>query len=165
MAELPFPWDLYEEKQKQLMRSGRISSHTWGLETGLQKLLAGIEAGTVQPDTSRAQRDLETDISSASWSERNRTRLLRMYLLPLPELDPDPQRHPAVFFPVEVERRLSDRIRLMEFRNRMTAAEWVLVVRVAAGFSCRELAQRTGTPAGGVRTKLSRLRARLKREV
>ena len=164
MAEPPFPWNLYEEKQKQLMRSHRITNWTWGIENSLDKLLTAVESGTISTNQAGVQRNLEKDISSSVWTERNRARLRRKYLPAVPELDPEPQRHPAAFAPSQIEGRLHARIRLSEVRGRMTSAEWKLIIRVAAGFDCNEMAKTSGVTAGNVRTKLSRLRARLKRE-
>jgi hypothetical protein len=155
--------DTSEEKQKQLVRSQRITSHTWGIETGLNKLLADVQSGTIPIDQTDLEREVQKNISSADWTERNRARLCRKYLPSVPELDPDPQRHPAAFSASEVEGHLHARIRLIELRRQMTSAEWILIVRVASGFDCNELAQDSGFTAGNIRTKLSRLRARLKK--
>jgi hypothetical protein len=163
MAELPFPWNVYEEKQNQLMRSQRITSHIWGIETGLDKLLTDVETGSIPIDQTDLEREVQKNISSADWTERNRARLRRTYLPPVPELDPAPQRHPAAFSASEVEGHLHSRILLIELRRQMTSTEWTLIVRVASGFDCNELAQASGSTAGNIRTRLSRLRARLKK--
>jgi hypothetical protein len=162
MAELPFPWNIYEAKQKQLKRSHRLTDQTWGIENGLNALLSAVESGTLAKNQDDGQRDLDRNIASRIWTERNRARLRRKYIKPAPEMDPFPQRHPASFSPAETEGRLHASIRVSRIRSGMTSTEWDLIVRVTAGFDCHEMALESGVSAGSIRTKLSRLRSRLK---
>jgi hypothetical protein len=37
MSDLPFPWNIYEDNQKKLNRSYRITDRTWSIESGLAK--------------------------------------------------------------------------------------------------------------------------------
>ena len=53
------------------------------------------------------------------------------------------------------------RARLSEIRSIVSAEQWALLIDVAAGITCHEMAASRGIAAGGVRTRLSRLRARL----
>lgn len=57
------------------------------------------------------------------------------------------------------------RARLAEIRGSVNAAEWALLIAVAAGFAYEQIAARTGVAAGGIRTRISRLRTRLSAQV
>lgn len=162
MAELPFPWNIYEENQKKLMRSCRITDRTWSIENGLTKLLTAVESGSISTNQDEAKSSIDRAIASGFWTERNRARLRRKYLSPVPELDPEPQRHPSVFSPSESESRMLAHVRLCEIRRRVSSDEWRLIIGAASGYNCNELAEASGGTTGSVRTKLSRLRARLK---
>ena len=162
MAELPFPWNIYEAKQKQLKRSHRLNDQTWGIENGLNALLTAVESGSLSKNQDDAQRDIDKAIASRIWTERNRARLRRKYIKLAPEMDPQPQRHPASFSPAETEARLHASIRVSQIRSSMTSTEWNLIVRVTEGFDCHEIALDSGVSAGNIRTKLSRLRSRFK---
>jgi hypothetical protein len=50
-----------------------------------------------------------------------------------------------------------DLIRLAELRENVNAAEWMLLMALAAGVAYYEM---TGMTAGGARTRVARLRAR-----
>ena len=162
MAELPFPWNIYEAKQKQLKRSHRLTDQTWGIENGLNAFLTAVESGSLSGNQDDAQRELERNIASRIWTERNRARLRRKYIRPAPETDPRPQHHPASFSPAETEGRLHAIIRVSQIRSDMTSAEWDLIVRVTEGFDCHEMALESGVSAGNIRTRLSRLRSGFK---
>ena len=54
------------------------------------------------------------------------------------------------------------RVRLAEIRSSVSAEEWRLLIAVAAGRACHEMAADLGVTAGSVRTRISRLRARLR---
>ena len=49
-----------------------------------------------------------------------------------------------------------------DFRGSVTAAEWGLLIAVAAGLAAHEVAAARGVTAGSVRTRVARLRARLR---
>ena len=131
-----FPWNIYEAKQKQLKRSHRLTDQTWGIENGLNALLTAVESGSLSENQDDAQREVERNIASRIWTERNRARLRRKYIRPDPETDPRPQHHPASFSPAETEVRLHAIIRVSQIRSDMTSAEWNLIVRVTEGFDC-----------------------------
>ena len=82
--------------------------------------------------------------------ERNRARLRRICL------QQSPEQHPEQF--------ILAKLRLREIYNSVTADEWELVNAVANGISYREIAASLGVTTGSLRTRLSRLRARLAAE-
>lgn len=159
MAELPFPWNIYEEKQKKLLRSHRVNESTWGLERGLDTLLAAVAKDEVGPEI---ERDFDRAVASRRWTERNRARLRRKYLQTPPEFDPIPQHHPASFSPRPVENQLYARIRTSRMRENVSPREWQILLGAAAGHECQAIAGVCGGSAGSIRTALSRLRARLR---
>ena len=147
MAELPFPWSVYAEHQTKAARCGRITDRSWGIENGLTSFLASVEASGVPTEQIEFRRGVDRAISTGSWVERNRARLRRKYIRPDLEAD--------------AERRMLARVRLTEIRGRVSAVEWGLLMSVAAGLACHEVAAASAVTAGSVRVQLSRLRARL----
>lgn len=162
MAELPFPWNIYTEKQEQLKRSNRLTDQTWGIENGLNALLTSLETNSIK-DQADWRRDVDRAIDSRFCRERNRARLRRRYLRTPAEFDTRPQRHPADFSTRPMEDHLHARIRLSKVFANSTTDEQKLIAAAAAGFDCKEIAKMYGLAHdGAIRTRLSRLRARLK---
>ena len=87
-------------------------------------------------------------MATGSRIERNHARLRRKYL----RHDPEPH----------TERGMLASARLAEIRSSVSAEEWGLLTAVAAGRTCHEMATDPGVTAGSVRTRISRLRARLR---
>jgi hypothetical protein len=143
MADLPFPWCVYAEHQSKAAACGRITDRSWGIENGLTNFLTAVESGSI-PDQEEFQLGVNRAVSTGSWVERNHARLRRMYLRP--------QYHHA-------EQRVLARVRLAEIRDSVSPPEWGLLMAVAAGMAYHEM---TGTTAGSARTKVARLRARLR---
>jgi hypothetical protein len=144
MADLTFPWCIYAEHQSKAARCGRITDRSWGIENGLTNFLTAVESDGVPTNQAEFQRGVDRSVSTGSWVERNHARLLRIYLRPEEE---------------HSERLMLARLRLAEIRGRVSAAEWNLLMAVAAGVAYHEMA---GMTAGGARVRISRLRARLR---
>ena len=148
MAELPFPWSVYAEHQSKAARSGRISDKSWGIESGLTTFLTAVESSSVPASPDEFQGSVDRAVATGSWVERNRARLRLKYLQP----DPQP----------DAERQMLARACLAEIRKSVSAAEWGLLIAVAAGLAAHEMAAARGGTAGSVRTRIARLRARLR---
>ena len=146
MANLPFPWSLYQENQTKAAQCGRITDRSWGIENGLAKLLTDIEAAGVPSDGEEARARFGRAIASGSRNERHRARLRRQYLpsCPVPH----------------AERSMIARILLGEIRNAISRSEWKILLGIAAGFNHSELSD--GHSAGTMRTRVSRLRNRVR---
>ena len=151
MSDLPFPWCIYEENQSKAARYGRITDRSWGIENGLNNFLTAVESSSVITNPREFQNSIDRAIAAGSRVERNRARLRRTYLRQ------DPERH--------AERHMLAQARLAEIRSAVSVAEWALLIAVAAGITYHEIAASRGISAGGVRTRLSRLRARLAAEM
>jgi hypothetical protein len=148
MAELPFPWSLYAEHQSKAARCGRISDKSWGIENGLTNFLTAVDSSSIPANPDEFRSSLDRTIATGSRVERNRARLRRKYLRPDPEPNP--------------ERQMLARARLAEIHRSVSAAEWVLLIGQAAGLAAHEIAAAPGATAGSVRTRIARLRARLR---
>ena len=144
MADFPFPWCIYAEHQSRAARGSRLTDRSWGIENGLTSFLKAVESGSVPEDQAEFQGDIDRAVATGSWLERNHARLLRKYVRPQEE---------------HSERRLLDRLRLAEMRESMKPAEWAFLMAVAAGIAYHEMA---GMTAGAARTRLARLRSRLR---
>jgi hypothetical protein len=148
MAELPFPWSTYAEHQSKAARCGRINAKSWGIENGLTNFLTAVESSSVPANPDEFRRSVDRAVATGSWVERNRARLRRKYL----RQDPEPN----------AERQMLARAHLAEIRVSVSAAEWALLIAQAAGLAAHEIAAARGTTAGSVRTRIARLRARLR---
>ncbi len=144
MADLPFPWCIYAEQQSKAAQCGRVTDRSWGIENGLTNFVKAVESGSVPQNQEEFQRSVGRAVATGSWVERNHTRLRRLYLRPQQEY---------------AEHRVLACVRLTEIRNSVSAAEWGLLLAVAAGVAYHEM---TGLTAGSARTKIARLRARLR---
>jgi hypothetical protein len=143
MADLPFPWCVYAEHQSKAAACGRITDRSWGIENGLTKFLTAVESGSI-PNQEEFRSGVNRAVATGSWVERNHARLRRMFLRP--------QHHHA-------EQRVLARLRLAEIRDSVSASDWGLLMAVAAGMAYHEM---TGSTAGSARTRVARLRARLR---
>lgn len=144
MADLPFPWCVYAEHQSKAAACGRITDWSWGIENGLTNFLTAVESGSIPENQEEVQRGVNRAVETGSWVERNHARLRRKYLWPQQD---------------HAEQRVLARVRLAEIRGSVSAAEWGLLIAVAAGVAYHEM---TGTTAGSARTRVARLRARLR---
>jgi hypothetical protein len=150
MADLPFPWCIYSEHQSKAARSSRITNRSWGIENGLTNFLTAIESSNVSTNQDEFRRSIDRAVATGSWVERNRARLRRKYLHQ--DLEPHPKR------------QMLARAQMTEIRASVGAADWVLLIGVAAGLSAHELAIASGRKAGSVRTRIARLRKGLRKE-
>jgi len=141
---LPFPWCIYAGHQSEAAACGRITDRSWGIENGLTNFLTAVESGSLPENQAEFQSTVDRSVATGSWVERNHARLRRKYLQPDHE---------------HAERRVLARIRLSEIRSRVSAAEWKLLLAVAAGVAYHEMA---GMTAGAARVRIARLRARFR---
>lgn len=144
MADLPFPWCIYAEHQSKAAACGRVTDRSWGIENGLNNFLTAVESGSIPQNQEEFQSGVERAVSTGSWVERNHSRLRRKYIRP-----EHSHAEPCVLA----------RVRLGEIRGSVSAAEWRLLLAVAAGAAYREI---VGMTAGSARIKVARLRARLR---
>jgi len=144
MADFQFPWCIYAEQQAKAARCGRLNDRSWGIENGLTNFLTAVESGGIPKNQAEFERGVERAVETGSWVERNHARLRHKYLRPQPE---------------RTEERMLYRLRLAELRESVNPAEWTLLMAVAAGIAYHEM---TGVTAGSARTRVARLRARLR---
>jgi len=144
MADLPFPWCIYAQQQSKAAQCDRITDRTWGIESALTNFLKAVESGSVPNNQAEFQRGIDRAVATGSWVERNHARLRRKYLLPERE---------------QREDRILAQVRLAEIRSCLSVAEWGLLIAVVAGVAYHEL---TGLTAGSARTRVARLRTRLR---
>ena len=147
MSKLPFPWNIYEENQSKAVRCGRVTDRSWGIEAGLNRFLAAVESGSGITDPQRFQNSIDRAMATGSRVERYRAQLRRKCLRQ------DPERH--------AEYHMLAQACLAEIRSIVSTEEWKLLISVATGITCREIATSRGSTAGSVRIRLSRLRKRL----
>jgi len=144
MADLPFPWCIYAEQQSKAAQCDRLTDRSWGIEAGLTNFLKAVESGSIPNNHADFQQSIARAAATGSWVERNHARLRRKYLPPEREQKGNP---------------VLAQVRLAEIRSFVSAAEWGLLIAIAAGVAYHELA---GLTAGSARTRVARLRTRLR---
>ena len=147
MAELPFPWCIYAEHQSKAAASGRVDHRSWGSENGLNTFLRAVESGSIPENNKEFQLSVDRAVATGCWVERNHARLRLKYIRPQ-------DAHP--------ERQLLARLHLAEIRAGVSPEEWNLLLAVAVGIAYQEMA---GATPGSARTRVARLRARLRQAV
>jgi hypothetical protein len=149
IPELPDPWGAYMRLQFDLDAITQINSHNWGLEAGLDAILAAAAAAR-HSDTPAV--DSSINIASASRRERHHARLRRVYQSELaPTVD-----QPAV---------LEARVELAQVRRLLPPADWRLISTVAMGVDYQAIARNIGGTPGGLRIRALRIRQTLLRLV
>ena len=144
------PWSIYAALQAKASRFCRINDAAWGTDDGLAYILTAIETGTVPLEPAELHRDVQTTAATGAWNNRNRARLRLKYLPDLSnEAVPDP------------EFSLMARERLRQIRGQLSALDWLILWAIAAGCNYVEIAAITALTAGGLRTRVSRLRSSL----
>lgn len=139
MLKLTYPWSAYERLQDKLARSHRVDDRTWGLEAGLNRLLAG---GFPAPE------EVDRTVRSAGRRERYRAQLRRVHLA-----FEDKTQNPEDVF--------DSRCRLRLLLAQITLKEWALLRAVAEGHKYNELAAVERVAPGTLRARVLRLRRTL----
>src|SRR5262245_53181460 len=104
---LPPPWDAYLRLQTSLDDITAVNNHSWGIESGLDAILAGAAAPA----------NLPTIVASAGRRERHRARLRRTFSKAL---------HPVVDQPAAIEARIA----LGQIQRLLPSADWQLISSV-----------------------------------
>jgi hypothetical protein len=138
---LPHPWGAYMRLQSELDSTTQVNGRAWGLESGLDAMLASITKGTVG---AQAEEPLTT-ISTVQRRERHRARLLRTYQSEL---------RPSVDQPENVEAR----VELAQLRRRLATSDWQLVTSLAMGMDYQSIAENIGATPGSLRIRVLRIR-------
>lgn len=140
MLELQHPWGAYALLQEHLAHRHYVNDKTWGLEAGMNRLLAGELSG---------EDDVDRAVRSESRKERHRTQLRRVHLA-VEDSTEDPEN--------ALEAR--ERLRLVEAQ--VTAAEdWALLLAVGEGHEYEEIATGANVASGTLRSRVLRLRRTL----
>ncbi len=139
MSDVPDHWRAYARLQEKLARSHWVDHSTWGLEAGLNSLLAGEFP---------VEEDVDRVISSGSRKERHRARLRRVYLV-----DEGSAENP--------DAALDARRRLRLVATRVTKDDRRLLRAVGEGYEYGEIAAASHVAPGTLRARVLRLRRRL----
>jgi hypothetical protein len=140
MAELPLPWSAYLRLQSQLDHNICIDDRNWGLEAGLNRILAAPVSTVSDDDVTRA-------VSSEARRERNRAVLRRKYLVQCEETR-DPRK------------MLEARSNLRAIRSLVSSSDWAVLLALGEGSEYRELGA-----SGPLRVRVLRLRRDLPRDL
>lgn len=139
MSDLPHPWSAYSRLQSSLARRSYVDDEAWGLEAGLN----GLVAGEISSD-----HDAERTIESASRKARHQATLRRIHVA-VANASADP------------ESAIDARLQLRSARSQVTARDWVLLRAVGEGYEYSELAIASRVTTGALRARICRLRRTL----
>ena len=134
ILELPDPWGAYMRLQSDLDATTQVNSRSWGLEAGLDAILAAPAR-----DGATLAADLSTAIATASRRERDRARRRRTFQLDLER----PVDQPAV---------IEARVELAQLRRHLPAVDWQIVRSRAEGMDYQAIARHVGGTPGGLKS-------------
>jgi hypothetical protein len=136
---LPHPWDAYLRLQSTLHKTTEMNDRSWGLEAGLEAILA---AAALPPN-------LPTSIATAERRERHRARLRRTY--------------PSALWPVVDQPAATEaRVELAQVRRLLQSADWKLISSVAVGMDYQSVGEEIGETPGNLRVRVLRIRENLR---
>jgi DNA-binding NarL/FixJ family response regulator len=136
MPDLPEQWGAYARLQERLARRQQVDDYTWGLETGLNRLL---DADLITPEY------IDRAVQSESRKERYQKQLRRAYLVVEESAESSADAMDA--------RRC-----LHQVRKSVTAEDWSLLSAIGEGYEYKEIAAVKRTAAGTLRARVLRLR-------
>jgi hypothetical protein len=139
MSDLPHPWGAYSRLQATLARSSYVDDEAWGLEAGLN----GLVAGEISSD-----HDAERTIESASRKARHQANLRRIHLA-------------VANASVDPESAIDARLRLRSARLQVAARDWVFLRALGEGYEYSEIAAASRVTTGALRARICRLRRQL----
>ncbi len=139
MMDLPHPWGAYACLQTKLARRQRVDDLSWGLDAGLNLLLAG-------PEQPLGDAEVRRTVRSENRRERHHARLRRIHLPP--------------------EDYFADPEGAFAARQALRAAQvlvandddWALLCAVGEGYDYGEIAAARGVSTGQLRVRVLRLR-------
>jgi hypothetical protein len=145
---LPVPWALFAALQRHA-DSAILNSLAWGVDEALDTLLYEIDNGTTCSDSKEAQRRFKNLCSNRAAKYRRRQQILYEEYHPLVDDMSGPYQTAAR---AEVLALISAHV---------TADERCLLRAWAKGYTYQELAAYTGLTISSLKSKISRLIARL----
>lgn len=144
MAELPHPWGVYARLQIKLAHRRQVDDRSWGLDAGLDRVLA-------EPDQPPTEDEIDRAVRSEGRRERYRAQLRRVHLAP-ENCATDP------------EAAVAARQTLRTAQAQVAIDDWMLLCAVGEGCEYGEIAAaRNGSP-GQLRVRVLRLRRKLTSE-
>jgi DNA-directed RNA polymerase specialized sigma24 family protein len=151
MAEaLPYPWCVYARLQAIHRSRSVVDSPAWGLEDSLNHVIGAVANRTVPVTPKDLDRDILRVAATGARRERSRAAQRARYLRPSRATA-----HPEFL--------LEARAELSRIRGVLGEGDRRLLWAVGSGHDYDQIASATGATAGAVRTRISRIRARLNR--
>lgn len=146
MATLPDAWAAYARLQARLSRRNELDPYTWGLENGLNLILARDLSAAGPSDD-----DLRRAVTSEARKERDHA---QRFLLESMDLEDAADPH-------DFEARMAARDVLTRIAARVREADSKLLGGLAEGHSYDEIATQLGGTTVNLRTRALRLRREL----
>lgn len=142
MAELPHPWDAYASYQNKLSKRSLVDDFAWGLESGLDKILA-------YPSPADAPLDgtLVRTIASGARRHRYRKALIAKFVEAVEET------------PTPYEGGIEARSDIQHLQRVMCISDFRALVAVGLGENQALVAEGEGITASALRARLRRARS------
>ena len=148
MSKFAFAWRCYADLQQGAVRSHRSGDSLWGIERGLDYLIAAVSSDTVPTDPQTLEANVRRAMASGSRLERAHSSAMRKWLLP---------RNISASLEDEVDARAA----LGKIAHTMDSVEQQILFRTGLGYSDAEIAQEVVSTPNAVRIRLLRMRRRL----
>jgi hypothetical protein len=140
------PWSIYARLQNESRRHDRVSDASWGIERGLNLILSRIAVEGLAYDPKLLSAEVEKAINSGSWSERHHARLRCTH---------------SHVFPKLTANNAHESVQIGEIGGQLDEDDWQLILAIGEGKTYHQMECETGVSRGALRTRISRIRARL----
>jgi hypothetical protein len=141
MAELPHPWGAYASYQDKLSKTSSVDDYAWGLESGLDSILAC-------PSPAEAPGDEVIARTVASGARRSR--YCKALIAKFAE---------AVMAPSPSDQgRIEARSDIQQLQRVLSIADFRMLVSVGQGVEQKLIAESEGVSAPALRTRIARAR-------
>jgi hypothetical protein len=149
MSKFAFAWRCYADLQQHALQSHRIGDCSWGLEQGLDYLIAAISSDTVPVNPQILEANLKRAMASSSRLERAHSSARRTWLQP---------RSGTASIDNEVEASAA----LNKIAQVVTGSvEQQILFKTGLGYSDAEIAHEFASTPNAIRIRLLRLRRKL----
>ena len=147
MSDSDYAWLRYADLQQRSEKIQKLNDYAWGIESGLNYLLNGIETGTVPANSAGIDAALNRAIASGARLRRSHSLALKKWVLPAESMS--------------TNAAAEANIELARIGSAVKEADEKILFDAGFGYTDREIANRHASTPGAIRVRLSRLRLKL----
>jgi hypothetical protein len=148
MSKFDFAWRCYKNLQQRALDSQCLGDSSWGIERGLDYLIAAIGSDTVPQNPQTLEANLKRAMASGSRRERAHSSSLKTWLV---------SREAA-----SIESEVDATAALARIVNAVAGPiDQQILYKTSLGYSDAEIAADLASTSGAIRARISRLRRKL----